>query len=209
MAPTILVTGGAGFIGSHLVDALVERGEAVRVLDRLDPQVHPGGVPPPYTQRHVESGRVELHGGDVRDRRAWRESLRGVRVVFHHAAAVGIGQSMYEVARYMEVNTQGTALLLDILANEPHGVEKLIVASSMSIYGEGAAACPTCGPFDPELRGETPLRSGDYEVRCPACGAAAEAVPTPETNPPVPSSIYAISKRDQEELTLTIGRAYD
>ncbi|MFQ5892963.1 MAG: NAD-dependent epimerase/dehydratase family protein, partial [Nitrospinota bacterium] len=117
--------------------------------------------------------------------------------------------SMYEVARYMEVNTQGTALLLDILVNEPHGVEKLIVASSFSLYGEGSATCLECGPFDPALRDESQLRSGDYEVRCPACGAAADPVPTPETHPFAPSSIYAISKRDQEELCLTIGRAYD
>ena len=209
VTPTILVTGGAGFIGSHLVDALVERGKAVRVLDILDSQVHPGGALPSSTQVHVDAGRVGLHVGDVRDRRIWSEALRDVSIVFHHAAAVGIGQSMYEVARYVEVNTQGTALLLDILANEPHGVEKLIVASSMSIYGEGSATCPECGPFVPELRGEKQLQKGDYEIRCPACGAAADPLPTPETKPPVPTSVYAISKRDQEELCLTIGRAYN
>ncbi|MDA2915396.1 NAD-dependent epimerase/dehydratase family protein [Nitrospinae bacterium AH_259_B05_G02_I21] len=209
MASTILVTGGAGFIGSHLVDGLLERGEAVRVLDILDPQVHPSGSLPSYIQGHVDTGRVELHVGDVRDRPTWRKALDGVRVVVHLAAAVGVGQSMYEVARYVEINTQGTAILLDILANEAHRVEKLIVASSMSIYGEGSSTCPECGPFVPEIREEKQLQKGDYEVHCPSCGSLANPAPTPETKPPVPTSVYAVSKRDQEELCLTIGRAYD
>ena len=209
MASTVLVTGGAGFIGSHLVDGLLERGEAVRVLDILDPQVHPDGATPPYTQHHLDSDRIELRVGDVRDRSTWSQALDGVRVVFHLAAAVGVGQSMYEVVRYVETNTQGTAILLDILANESHRVEKLIVASSMSIYGEGSSICPDCGPFIPEIREEKQLRKGDYEIHCPACGSSANPVLTHETKLPVPTSVYAVSKRDQEELCLVIGRAYD
>lgn len=208
MARTVLVTGGAGFIGSHLVDALVERGEVVRVLDSLDPQVHPGGAIPSYTQAHLDSGRIELHVGDVRDRRAWKEALQGVNVVFHKAAATGIGQSMYEMTRFVEVNSQGTALLLEHLVNESHQVEKLIVASSMCIYGEGAAACSSCGPFYPELRTEDQLRSGNFEIICPTCGDTAHPTLMPESKPASPTSVYAITKRDQEELCLTIGGAY-
>lgn len=209
MAKTILVTGGAGFIGSHIVDALVERGEAVRVLDNLDPQVHPAGAVPPYTKAQLEAGCIDLRVGNVRDRRIWKEVLQGVKAVYHQASAVGVGQSMYEVAHYVEVNTQGTAILLDYLVNEPHQVEKLIVASSMSIYGEGSAACPSCGPFNPGLRNEEQLRSGQYEIICPGCGEAALAANTPETKPALPTSVYAITKRDQEELCLAIGTAYD
>lgn len=208
MTPIILVTGGAGFIGSHLVDALLERGEAVRVLDSLDPQVHPGGALPSHTKALLDNRKIELIVGDVRDRQAWKKALQGIKVVSHHAAAVGVGQSMYEVARYVEVNTQGTALLLDILANEPHDVEKLLVASSMSIYGEGATACPSCGPFSPKLRDEKQMKAGVYEVLCPGCGAQAFPTPTPETKPLLPTSIYAITKRDQEEMCLAIGDAY-
>ncbi len=209
MARKILVTGGAGFIGSHIVDALVERGEKVRVLDNLDPQVHPDRKPPTHTQSHMDAGLVELQVGDVRDREAWQEALKDMQVVFHEAAAVGVGQSMYEVARYVEVNTQGTAVLLDILANEPHAVEKLIVASSMSIYGEGAAECPACGPFTHSIRSEEQMKTGDYELHCPTCGSTVDSRPTPESKPLVPTSVYAITKKDQEELCLTVGQAYN
>lgn len=208
MTATILVTGGAGFIGSHLVDALVARGDSVRILDSLEPQVHPGGETPPYTKAHLESGRAELLVGDVRQREAWREALRGAKVVFHQAAAVGIGQSMYEVAQYVEVNTQGTALMLDCLVNEPHEVEKLIVASSMSVFGEGAVACQACGPFNPGLRSEEQLKAGEYEILCPNCNSKADPRATAETHPASPTSVYAITKKDQEELCLVIGEAY-
>jgi dTDP-L-rhamnose 4-epimerase len=131
-----------------------------------------------------------------------------VEVVFHQASAVGVGQSMYEIARYVEVNTQGTALLLDILANEGHNVRKLVVASSMSIYGEGACKCSACGPVYPKLRSVGQLRARDWEMRCPRCGRPVEPIATSENKPLYPTSIYAISKRDQEEMCLTVGRAY-
>lgn len=208
MTPTILVTGGAGFIGSHLVDALIARRDSVRILDSLDPQVHPGGATPQYTKDQVEAGQVELLAADVRQREAWREALRGIKVLFHQAAAVGIGQSMYEVAHYVEVNTQGTALMLDCLVNEPHEVEKLIVASSMSVCGEGAVSCKACGPFRAGLRSEEQLKTGQYEILCPTCGAEADSRPTDETHPASPTSVYAVTKKDQEELCMTIGAAY-
>ncbi len=144
MARRVLVTGGAGFIGSHIVDALLAQGDEVRVLDNLTPQVHgPSGQPPAYL-----SPDAELIVGDVRDREALRRALDGVTAVSHQASAVGVGQSMYDIARYTDVNVGGTALLLDVLATEQHTVERLVVASSMSIYGEGVLYLP-----HPWLRG--------------------------------------------------------
>jgi dTDP-L-rhamnose 4-epimerase len=200
----ILVTGGAGFIGSHLVDALLERGHRVRVLDNLSPQVH-GRRPsvPAYL-----NPRAEFVKGDVRSRPNLRVALDGVDTVFHEAAAVGVGQSMYEIRRYVDVNTYGGAVLLDVLANEKHSVRKLIVASSMSIYGEGGYDCPGCGRVYPSLRPETQLAARDWEMRCPRCSRPVEARPTDEEKPLAPTSIYAVTKRDHEEMFLSVGRAY-
>src|SRR2546422_11657069 len=144
----VLITGGAGFIGSHLADALLARGHAVRVFDSLDPQVHGKEERVPrYLRRDVEF----IHG-DIRDRAALKRTLAGIDVVFHEAAAVGVGQSMYEIQRYVEVNSAGTANLLDIIVNTKQKVQKLIVASSMSIYGEGKDSCGHCGPVAPTAR---------------------------------------------------------
>jgi dTDP-L-rhamnose 4-epimerase len=200
----ILVTGGAGFIGSHLVDALIDRGHQVRILDNLSPQVHgPGTRPPAYLHP-----RVEFVKGDVRSRPNLRAALEGVEVVYHQAAAVGVGQSMYEIRRYVDVNTYGGAVLLDLLANERGSVRKVVVASSMSIYGEGAYDCARCGRVHPALRSEEQLQARDWEMRCPQCDQPVEARPTDETKPLAPTSIYAITKRDHEEMFLTVGRAY-
>lgn len=199
-----LVTGGAGFIGSHLVDALVERGVQVRILDNLDPQVHGAArAVPTYL-----NPRAELIPGDVRDRDLLGSALEGVQVVFHLAAAVGVGQSMYEIERYVSANTLGTAVLLDILANRQPAVRKLVVASSMSIYGEGSYRCPNCGPAEPLPRTEARMRESLWEPLCARCRTALVPQPTPEEKPLQPTSIYAISKKDQEEMSLCIGRAY-
>jgi dTDP-L-rhamnose 4-epimerase len=200
----ILVTGGAGFIGSHLVDALVAQGHTVRVLDALVPQVHGDGLQVP---KYLPKG-VEFVKGDVQDRDAWVRALQGIDVVFHQAAEVGVGQSMYEIVRYVSANTLGTAVMLELLATGDYPLEKLVVASSMSIYGEGAYACPSCGPVSPRLRPIEQLLERDWEMRCPHCGLVAKPVPTTEEKPLHPTSIYAISKRDQEEMCLTVGRAY-
>jgi dTDP-L-rhamnose 4-epimerase len=200
----ILVTGGAGFIGSHLVDALLERGHQVRVLDNLSPQVHGRGAQPPA----YLNPRAEFVKGDVRSRPNLRTALAGVDTVYHQAAAVGVGQSMYEIRRYVDVNTYGGAVLLDVLANEPHTVRKLIVASSMSIYGEGAYDCPACGRVYPSLRPDAQLAARDWEMRCPSCDRPVEARPTDELKPLAPTSIYAVTKRDHEEMFLAVGRAY-
>jgi dTDP-L-rhamnose 4-epimerase len=200
----ILVTGGAGFIGSYLVDALVKKGEEVRVFDSLEPQVHGARRQVPEYLNPA----AELVVGDVRDRSALKDALEGVGVVFHYAAAVGVGQSMYEIRRYVEANTLGGATLLDILANERLGVRKLVVASSMSIYGEGKYECAKCGVAYPQLRGDDQLKARKWEMLCPSCGAEMRPLPTDEDKPLFPTSIYAVTKRDHEEMFLCFGRAY-
>jgi dTDP-L-rhamnose 4-epimerase len=200
----VLVTGGAGFIGSHLVDALVERGTQVRILDSLEPQVHgPSRQAPTYL-----NPAAELVVGNVRDRDRLFAALEGVQVVFHLAAAVGVAQSMYEIERYVSANTLGTAVLLDILANQNPGVRKLVVASSMSLYGEGSYRCPRCGPMEAPQRTDEQMSRSQWDPLCPSCGTALEATPTPEGKPLQPTSIYAISKKDQEEMSLCVGKAY-
>ncbi len=200
----VLVTGGAGFIGSHVVEALLARGARVRVLDSLDPQVHgPGRTKPPWLPEQVEV----LHGS-VTDRDLVSQALRGVRAVVHLAAVVGVGQSMYEVARYVENNVQGTAVLLDTMVNGRSEVARLVVASSMSIYGEGRYRCSNCGPIAPGLRPLAQLQARDWEMSCPSCRKAVDWAPTDEEKPIIPTSVYAVTKRDQEELCLCVGRAY-
>ena len=198
----ILVTGGAGFIGSHLVDALIRRGERVTVYDAFDPQVH-GKKKPEYLNPEAE-----ILQGDVRNRASLKKVLKRSEVVFHEAAAVGVGQSMYQVQQYIDVNTHGTAILLDLLVNERTKVRKLIVASSMSIYGEGRYECQRCGPTDPPLREEKHLKKRQWELLCPNCHGRLSPRTTPEEKPLHATSIYAFSKRHQEEMSLLIGQAY-
>jgi dTDP-L-rhamnose 4-epimerase len=200
----VLVTGGAGFIGSHIVDELVSQGHRVRVLDLLAPQVHGRDIQIP---KYLPD-RVEFMKGDVGDMEAWRWALEDIDLIFHEAAEVGVGQSMYEIVRYMKANTLGTAIMLELLATGEYPIEKLIVASSMSIYGEGAYECPSCGPVFPQLRMTEQLLQRDWEMHCPNCQEVVTPVPTREDKPLFPTSIYAISKRDQEEMCLAIGRAY-
>src|SRR5215813_9499812 len=199
---SILVTGGAGFVGSHLVDALLNAGHKVRVFDDLTPQVH-GNQLPDYL-----SSDAELIMGDLRDEAAVHDALEGVEVVFHLGAAVGVGQSMYEISRYVGVNTLGTAVLLQELLNRKNKVEKLVLASSMSIYGEGRYICEKCGEVAPPLRDAVQLRTKQWEPLCPECGQTLKPAPTDESKPLQCSSIYALSKKDQEEMCLLYGRTY-
>jgi len=201
----VLITGGAGFIGSHLVDELVAAGYEVTVIDSLEPQVHgPNRTPPPYLNPKARTVWADLATEpDVLDR-----LLPEVDAVVHLAALVGVGQSMYEVARYVRTNTLGTATLLEKLIRQRDRIRKLVVASSMAVYGEGAYVCPNCGPVYPPGRTEAQLAARDWEIRCPACAAVLEPRPTPEDKPLRPESVYAVTKRDQEELALTVGRAY-
>ena len=202
MKKNVLVTGGAGFIGSHLASELLENGYRVRVLDILSEQVHgPGRKRPKYLDPQVE-----LIVGDVRDAETVKRALKGIDAVYHFVAAVGVGQSMYQIAEYTSVNNMGTATLLEALIARP--VEKLIVASSMSIYGEGLyrdADGRTRTGVDRCIKA---LRAGEWQVR-DASGEVLTPIPTPETKEPCLASVYALSKFDQERMCLMVGRAYN
>jgi dTDP-L-rhamnose 4-epimerase len=199
----VLVTGGAGYIGSHLVDRLVSDGYAVTVLDNLEPQVHRSGSWPSY----VNAGARYVRG-DVRDRAAFEPLVQAADAVVHFSAAVSVGQSMYQIDRYVDVNTRGTALLLDILVNAKHHVQKLLVASSIGVYGEGAYSCEACGPVAPGIRSPEQLAECDWEQHCPRCGRHAVSIPTPEDKALYRDNIYSMTKYHQEEMVLLIGKTY-
>ncbi len=197
------MTGGAGFIGSHLVDALLARGDAVRVLDNLDLQAHPDGTAP-----HLSKD-AELVVGDLRDADAVARSLDGVDVVYHLGGMVGNGQSMIEVRRYVDANSVGTATLLEQLVVRRKHVRRLVVASSMVVYGDGAYCCPEHGELVSAERSAERLAEHHWEPTCPECGRTADPLPISEARSLRPNSVYGISKRDQEELCLVVGRAND
>jgi dTDP-L-rhamnose 4-epimerase len=201
MGKKVLITGGAGFVGSHLADNLLERGYEVRALDNLSPQVHGDDAGRP----DYLAPEVELQVGDVRDAEAVKRALEGVDAVYHFAATVGVGQSMYQIAEYTSVNGEGTAILLEALARKP--VERLIVASSMSIYGEGLYSTRHGERVAGQERSLEQLKAHDWEVRGPD-GEPLKPVPTPESKCPAVPSVYAISKYQQERLCMTVGRAY-
>jgi dTDP-L-rhamnose 4-epimerase len=199
----ILVTGGAGFVGSHLVDALLARGHAVRVLDSLEPQVHGTGRRRPD---HL-SPAAELRVGDVRERGTVRAALAGVDAVFHQAAAVGVAQSMYEIERYVSANALGAAVLLEELVERRQRLRRVVVASSMSLYGEGAYTDADGAPAYPPLRPTAQLEARRWEPEDER-GRPLRPAPTRESKPLAPTSIYAITKRDHEEMFLSVGAAY-
>jgi dTDP-L-rhamnose 4-epimerase len=196
-----LVTGGAGFVGSHVVDALLARGDEVVVLDCLEPQVHLDGTP-------AIPGDVEFIHGNVGDTDAADRALRGVERIVHLAAVVGVGQSMYEMARYVRQNSLATAAFLERVVARGDLPQRLVVASSMSIYGEGEYECPSHGLVAPTPRPEEQLLARQWECRCALCGEEVRARPTRETKPLIPTSVYAVTKRDHEELCLVAGSAY-
>jgi dTDP-L-rhamnose 4-epimerase len=201
MSKKILITGGAGFIGSHLADELLEHGYDVRVLDNLSPQVHGTELERP---EYLDDD-VELQLGDVRDGEAVRKALRGVDAVYHLAALVGVGQSMYQVADYTSVNDGGTSVLLQALIERP--VQRLIVASSMSLYGEGLYRAPGGSLVAGSERPLEQLKAREWELRS-AAGEVLAPVPTPESKVPALASVYALSKFVQEQMCLVVGRAY-
>ena len=198
----ILITGGAGFVGSHTADALLSQNYEVRVFDNVSPQVHPDGRPDYLTKE------VEFVAGDVRNLSAISKALEGVDAVYHLAAMVGVGQSMYEIADYTATNILGTANLLQAILDQGCNLEKLIVASSMSIYGEGRYLCTRCGPLAPRTRELKQLKQSQWELVCAHCGTSLEPVPTDESKPLECSSIYALSKKAQEEMSLVFGATY-
>ena len=199
----VLVTGGAGFIGSYVCEALLRSGHGAVVLDNLDPQVH--GENPRWPS-YMPAG-TENHVGDVRNRQLVRELLANCDAVIHLAAAVGVGQSMYKIEHYCSVAVLGTAILLEEMIPLRTKIKKVIVASSMSIYGEGAYRDADGKPVDTASRPISQLREGRWEP-VNAKGRPLVPLPTPESKPLKPDSIYAVNKRDQEEMCLTFGRAY-
>lgn len=201
---TILVTGGAGFIGSHTVDALIARGHTVRLLDLLDPQIHgeirsfPGYLPPA----------AECIRGDVRDPGQLARALEGVDAVYHFAALTGVGQSMYEMASYVDTNCTGTASLLEAIVRRGRPYAKLILASSRAVYGEGSHQCPKHGRIYPPVRAKSAMERGDFSIVCPLCGARALPVATTEERPLTPISLYGWTKKQQEELCQYAASTY-
>jgi dTDP-L-rhamnose 4-epimerase len=192
-----LVTGGAGLIGSHLVDLLQREGWKVRILDNLEPNTHKLGKPTwvnPY---------AEFMQGDLRDRATMTAALQNIDVVFHEAA---YGGYMPEIAKYVDVNSLGTAQMLEIIREDKIPIKKVIVASSQAVYSEGAAECPTHGLVFPNVRPVEQLRAGDWVVHCPICGEATKSVPTPENAPVGGETVYGLTKVDQEKLVLLWGK---
>lgn len=200
---SILVTGGAGFIGSFLVDELVKKGHIVRIFDNLEKQVHNG------KKLSYINNKAQFIKGDVRNRSSLLKALKGIDAVYHLAAAVGVAQSNYEIKKYVDVNTGGTANLLDILVNEKHSVKKLITISSMTGFGEGNYECTKCGIVRPPLRQEKQLLKKDWNIYCTNCHKIVNPVPTEDDAKEYPSSIYAITKKSQQDMVLLNASLYN
>ena len=198
----ILITGGAGFIGSNLALKLIEKGYKVTVLDNLSPQIHTSNSP----LYDSIKDKVRFIKGTVLSYDDWKNALEEIDVVVHLAAETGTGQSMYEIEKYTDVNIKGTSIFLDILANEKHSVKKMIVASSRAIYGEGKYECSSCGIVYPNERKDEDMSKGDFTVKCPTCNANAKLLATDENSKIHPSSIYGITKQVQEQMFMVMGK---
>lgn len=198
----ILITGGAGFIGSHLVDELVNHHD-VYVYDNFDSQVH-------RRLPNYLNNKAQYIVGDMRDYQKLKKTIleNNIDIIYHLAAAVGVGQSMYEVKKYYDVNIGGTANLLDILAKKNHRVKRLIVASSMSTYGEGKYKCKTCGMVNPSLRPKKQFKNKEWELKC-KCGEKLIPMKTDESVPQECTSFYALTKKEQEKMCMLFGKNYD
>lgn len=200
----VLITGGAGFIGSSIALELIENGYQVRVLDSMSSQIHGDD----YTQSELYMkiiGNVDFIKGSVESRTDWEKALKGVKYVIHLAAETGTGQSMYEIERYTDVNIKGTAIFLDILANTEHSVKKIVVASSRAIYGEGEYHCKQDGTVFPVAREDKYMAMGDFNVKCPVCGENVELLPTTENSKIHPTSMYGFTKQGQEQMCMIMG----
>jgi dTDP-L-rhamnose 4-epimerase len=204
----ILITGGAGFIGSSLTNYLIADGYKVRVLDSLSPQIH-GDIPETSSLFLNLHSDVEFIRGSVTNRDDLMGALDGINTVVHLAAETGTGQSMYAIQHYSDVNIGGTALLLDLIANKSLPIKKIIVASSRAVYGEGKYKCTQHGFIYPSSRLSKDLERGDFEVHCPLCGVTAELVSTDEESLLHPTSVYGVTKLTQEQLVLNVGHALD
>jgi dTDP-L-rhamnose 4-epimerase len=205
----ILITGGAGFIGLEVAKQAVEHGYQVLLFDNLSPQIH-GAIPDLAGLRRLRSthaAQIEVFRGDVLRASDWSLALEHAGAVIHLAAETGTAQSMYEISRYTETNIGGTAALLNHLANRKHGVRKFILASSRSVYGEGAYSCSRCGLVYPAARPETMFRSEKWQPECPSCQGMITAAATPEHAKTAPASIYAATKVAQEDLVRVASKA--
>ena len=196
----ILITGGAGFIGSNLALKLVEKGHVVTVLDNLSEQIH--GKNSELLNTIIDQ--VHFIKGDVRNAEDWMKALKNQEVVVHLAAETGTGQSMYEVQKYTEVNINGTAIFLDYLVNEKHSIQKVVIASSRAIYGEGKYNCEEHGIIYPNERKENDLLKGEFEPKCPVCNTDLMVLLTDENSKIHPSSVYGITKQNQEQMVLNV-----
>lgn len=200
----ILITGGAGFIGSNLTLKLIEKGHHITVLDNLSPQIH-GDNPKEFSPLYKSiEGKVHFIEGTVTSRSDWEKALIGQDTIVHLAAETGTGQSMYQIEKYTQVNIEGTALMLDILANQKHQVKKVIVASSRAIYGEGKYSCPKCGIVYPLVRKNENMSKGDFECKCPLCQNKVFLLATSEDSKIHPTSVYGITKHNQEQMVMTV-----
>ncbi|MFT4071118.1 MAG: NAD-dependent epimerase/dehydratase family protein [Dysgonamonadaceae bacterium] len=203
----ILITGGAGFIGSNIALKLTEKGYKVTVLDNLSPQIH--GDNPEETSPLFQKikGKVHFIKGSVTSHQAWIDALKDQNAIIHLAAETGTGQSMYEIKKYVDVNIGGTALMLDILANVPNQVKKVVIASSRAIYGEGKYECPKHGIVYPTERTEEYMSRGDFACKCPLCYHTVRILPTTEDSKIHPTSVYGITKQNQEQMVMTVCKS--
>ena len=191
----VLVTGGAGFIGSYISDALIEKGFSVRIMDNLEEQIH-GSIKP-----HIHE-KAEFMKGDARKKEDWKKALDGTDMIVHFGAMVGVGQSMYQPVRYLTTNVIGTANMYEVLNEMKMKPQSILIASSMIAYGEGMYECKTHGKVCPLPRPTEQMQRKEWEVKCPECGEFAKPVPTPETKPPQNLSIYALAKYSQERIAM-------
>jgi len=202
---TVVISGGAGFIGSHVAKKLVQNGYEVVVLDSLTQQIH-GEVPEESELFRSISAITKFIRGDVRDREAWMKAIPGADYIVHLAAETGTGQSMYEIAKYSDSNVGGTAVLLDVLSHSKSKIRKIVVASSRAIYGEGKYECTAHGIQYPGPRNLQDIQNAEFEPKCLICGASMRPLSTDENSRTAPASVYAITKQAQEQLVLLFGK---
>ncbi|WP_339882839.1 NAD-dependent epimerase/dehydratase family protein [Polaribacter vadi] len=203
----ILITGGAGFIGSSLTLVLIKKGYKVTILDNLSKQIHGNNPEIDSPLYKLIKDKVTFFNGTVTSKEDWSKSLENQDAVIHLAAETGTGQSMYEIERYCDVNINGTAILLDILANSDHKIKKLVIASSRAIYGEGKYKCTTHGEVYPLARDESEMVNKNFECHCPKCSKVVSIMPTSEDSKIHPTSIYGITKQNQEQMFMVMGAA--
>lgn len=207
MGKNILITGGAGFIGSNLALKLINKGHTITVLDNMSEQIHGSDIENSTLYNGIKN-KVNFIHGDVRKKEDWLRAIQNQHIIVHYAAETGTGQSMYEIEKYSNVNVNGTAIFLDILANDKnHNIEKIVIASSRSIYGEGKYNCNEHGIVYPKEREEKDMLKKDFSVKCPICKSKASLLPTDERSKVHPSSIYGLTKQTQEDMCMIAGKS--